>query len=95
MALRSVDLHRKVLGDDHPQTFTALNILRNVRVQQKRFEESIALNQEVLEGRRRVFGEDHPQTVNCYINLGFAHLQLGRFDEALRLYRELGDLFGV
>jgi hypothetical protein len=69
---------RRVLGDDHPDTFTDYFRLAAVIEQQGRTQEARELYDQVFTGRRRTLGEQHPDTVAAYRaidNLNHAHNQ--------------------
>ena len=60
---------RRILGDDHPDTLTAMNNLALTYWRQGRTGEAAALEEEVLQKRRRILGDDHPDTLTAMGNL--------------------------
>ena len=53
---------RRVLGNDHPDTLTAINKMGLTLHNQGKYEEALSYTTEALEARRRVLGNDHPDT---------------------------------
>ena len=66
----AVSIRRGELGDDHPDTLSAINNLAYLIEAQGRPSEAEPLYREALEGRRRVLGDDHPDTLISVNNLG-------------------------
>ncbi len=81
----AVDTDRRTLGNNHPQTLTAMNQLANLYWSQDRYPEAEPLYLEVIEGRRRVLGEEHPDTLRVRTDLASLYTQQKQFDEAERL----------
>ncbi|MEV8442214.1 tetratricopeptide repeat protein [Actinosynnema sp. NPDC051121] len=77
---------RSALGDDHPDTFQALNNLAGAYQVAGLLDRATELFEHVLDGRRRVQGVDHPDTITAMINLGGAHHVAERLDEAIALF---------
>ena len=82
---QAVDTDRRTLGNDHPQTLTALNQLANLYWFQDRYSEAEPLYLEVIEARRRVLGEEHPDTLRVRTDLASNYTLQKRFAEAERL----------
>src|SRR5262245_43787599 len=59
LASQSVDMHRRVHGDEHPETGWALRILADAQRQQQKLPEAEASVREALAIFRRQFPEDH------------------------------------
>ncbi len=95
----TLEIRRRVLGDQHPDTFSSLTNLAQVLDQLGHPDESEPLMRQVLAGRRRVVGSDHPHTVWALLDLGILLSRQGRhaeaeplLAEALETYRRtLGD----
>ncbi|MHC4140528.1 MAG: serine/threonine protein kinase [Planctomycetota bacterium] len=60
---KAFDLGREVLGDDHPQTLTAMLFLADVLWKLQRQEEARSLAEMCVERQRRVSGASHPEAV--------------------------------
>jgi len=77
-----LEKRRRVLGEDHPETFQSmLNVAVNVGGQ-SRHAEAEKLHREVLEKRRRVLGEDHPDTLWSMSSVAHSVWSQGRDAEA-------------
>ncbi|HVN04508.1 MAG TPA: serine/threonine-protein kinase [Bryobacteraceae bacterium] len=85
---RAVDIRRRVLGPQHPDTLTSMNSLGASLAGQGRYAEAEKLNRATLEMRRRVLGPEHPDTLKSMSNLAIALRGEGRFAEAEKLNRE-------
>jgi non-specific serine/threonine protein kinase/serine/threonine-protein kinase len=87
---RSVELWRRVHGDDHPKTLVARTTLAAAL---DRPGGDLAAAEELLrpniESLRRVLGEEHEDTLIATGNLAALLYDRGEFDEALSLLREL------
>ncbi len=60
---------RGVLGDEHPQTLTAMSKLAGTLFAQGHHAGARKLEEQVLEARRRVQGDEHPDTLTAMSNL--------------------------
>ena len=80
---------RRILGDDHPDTLTAMGNLASTYWQQGRTGEAAALGEEVLQKRRRILGDDHPHTLTSMNNLASTYRRQGRTGEAAALGEEV------
>ncbi len=78
-----LDIYRKVLGEDHPDTATAYHNLAFSLARQGRYADALPLYQKSLEVRRKVLGEDHPDTGLAYHNLADDLARQGRYADAL------------
>ncbi|WP_338416079.1 toll/interleukin-1 receptor domain-containing protein [uncultured Sphaerotilus sp.] len=67
---RELDTMRRVLGEDHPATLTALNNLGQILKAQGDLVGARLYAQQVLDTSRRVLGEDDPDTLTALNNLG-------------------------
>lgn len=78
----SVDVFRRNLGKDHPDTLTSINSLGEWLFDQGQFAAAEQLFREVLESRRRILGDDHPVTLSDLGNVGTTLLFQGKHNEA-------------
>jgi serine/threonine protein kinase len=60
---QAVEIQRRVLGPEHPDTLSSLNLLASDLRREGHYAEAEKLNRETLEIRRRVLGPEHPDTL--------------------------------
>ena len=92
-------IYRLELGEDHPDTQTALNLVATLHADLGDQVEAAAALERSIESTMRVLGPDHPRLAGKQTNLAIVYGRLGRLEEArrlfedtLRIYREkLGD----
>jgi non-specific serine/threonine protein kinase/serine/threonine-protein kinase len=89
---RAVDIRRRVLGPQNPDTLTSMGGLgQNLQVQD-RYPEAEKLDRETLGAQRRVMGPEHPDTLRSMYNLGIILEIEGRWADAEKLHRETLDI---
>jgi non-specific serine/threonine protein kinase/serine/threonine-protein kinase len=84
----ALEIRKRVLGGDHPDTLDSMQNLAELFRNQGRFEEAESLFQEALETGRRVLGDDNPHTLNSMEGLATVYWHRGRYDEAEPLFLE-------
>ncbi|PVH92847.1 hypothetical protein DM02DRAFT_542782, partial [Periconia macrospinosa] len=66
-----LEKRRRILGEEHLDTITAMNNLALTLGDQGQLDEAAKMFEEVLEKRRRILGEDrphaHPTPVTCML----------------------------
>ena len=85
----ALEIQRRVLGKEHPDTLRSRNNLAVAIKFQGRHEEAERLHREVLEIRRRVLGSEHPDTLDSMQNLAGAIGIPNGCQEAEELYRDV------
>jgi serine/threonine protein kinase len=85
---QAVDIRRRTLGPQKPDTLTSMSGLGDVLMRQSRYAEAERLDRETLETRRRILGPEHPDTLTSMYNLGVVLEYEGRWAEAQKLHRE-------
>ncbi|MCZ6689822.1 MAG: tetratricopeptide repeat protein [Planctomycetota bacterium] len=85
----ALDIVRRVLGEDDPETLNALNNLAVLEEDRGRLQDGEKLYRQVLEARRRLQGEDHRDTLTAMNNLALTLVTLGNLDEAEKLLRQV------
>ena len=75
----------RVLGEEHPDTLTAMANLASTYSNQGRWKEAKELNVKVMEASLRVLGEEHPDTLTAMANLAATYRNQGRWKEAEEL----------
>jgi serine/threonine protein kinase/tetratricopeptide (TPR) repeat protein len=83
----AMEIRRRELGDDHPDTLTSISYLGYVLWVQGSLAEAESCYREALEGRRRVLGDEHPATLSSINDMGELLVDR-RPDEAEPYYRE-------
>jgi eukaryotic-like serine/threonine-protein kinase len=85
----AVDLRRRVLGREHPETLRSMNDLTLVYMDEgSKFPQAEALDNQILESRRRVLGPEHPDTLTSMNNLALVYFQEGKYPEAEALHSQ-------
>ncbi len=96
----ALEIRRRVLGNDHPDTMTSVNNLASILVDRGDLAGAEPLFLEALETNERILGSEHVEIAVNLNNLGYVRLTAGRFAEAEPVYRRslaidrsvLGDL---
>jgi tetratricopeptide (TPR) repeat protein len=68
---KALEIRRRLLGDDHPDTAQGYNNLAYNLTFQGKYAQARPLYEKALEIRRRLLGDDHPSTARSYINLAY------------------------
>ncbi|KAJ7106955.1 hypothetical protein C8R44DRAFT_322986 [Mycena epipterygia] len=76
---------RMILGENHPDTLTAMHNLADTYFSLGKLEEAEKLQVAVVEKRKTVLGEDHPDTLIIMHNLASTYSALGKLEEAEKL----------
>jgi hypothetical protein len=77
-----LDVRRRVLGQDHLDTWRSVNTLASLYGQAGRQAEAEALFTSVLDARRRLVGAEHPDTLTTMSGLGRVLVQQKKYAEA-------------
>ncbi len=88
---KALEIRRRALGDDDPDTLTSIDNMGVVLQAQGRLSEAERYYGEALDGRRRVLGDDHPHTLDSINNMGSLLERQGKLAEAEPYYREALD----
>jgi len=83
-----LDIHRRVLGDDHPDTLISIGNMASRLASQGKLAEAEPYLREALEGSRRVLGDDHRSTLTWINNMGHLLESQDKLAEAEPYYRE-------
>lgn len=86
---RTIELRRRVLGDDHPDELTSLRSLATLYLNQGKFAQAEPLYKRVLEVQRRVLGEQHADTLQSMFDLGVAYEGEEKYAEAEPLFTKV------
>jgi len=85
---RAVEVLRQSLGEEHPDTLTALHQLALCLIEQGRNQEAEKISQGVVEARKRLLGPEHPDTLASMNLLGLCLYNNGDFAGAEVLFRQ-------
>ncbi|OCL06050.1 hypothetical protein AOQ84DRAFT_86231, partial [Glonium stellatum] len=64
-----LEKRRRILGDEHPGTITAMSNLAVTLGDLGQHQDAATMKREVLEKRRRILGDEHPDTIGAMNNL--------------------------
>ena len=92
LVTQAVDIRRRVLGPEHPDTLRTMASLGVNYIDQGRYAEAEKILRETLDARRRVLGPDHPDTLQSMNDLGIVLNAEGRFADAENV---LGDALEI
>jgi tetratricopeptide (TPR) repeat protein len=81
----AAEIHKRVLGTEHPNTLTSMANLALTFWSQGRWKEAEELGVQVIETRKRVLGAEHPDTLTSINNLALTYMHQGRLKEAEEL----------
>jgi serine/threonine protein kinase len=85
---KSLEIRRKILGNDSPDTLSSLNLMGGLYIRQGKYPESGIYLREAMEGQIRVLGHDNPETLTSIMNYGSVLLYQQKYEEAGKYYRE-------
>jgi DNA transposition AAA+ family ATPase len=92
LEVQVMEILKKKLGADHPDTLTSMANLAVTYSEQGREDEAEKLQIDVLELRKKKLGADHPSTLTSMANLAMTYSKQGRQDEAEKLQIEVVEL---
>jgi tetratricopeptide (TPR) repeat protein len=78
----ALDLRKRTLGEEHPETLASTELLAGFFTDQGRRSDAERLIRHVWEVRRRILGEEDSLTVNTMENLALLLWDQGRLDDA-------------
>jgi tetratricopeptide (TPR) repeat protein len=84
----SLQIRRRVLGDEHPTTTYSMTNLATLYAQMGRWDEAEAAYTEALALRRASFDPGHPAIASVLYQLGWLNGKRGRWDRAVEFYRD-------
>ena len=85
---QSLEMYRKLLGDEHPDVATSLNNLAGLYESQGKYEEAEPYYQQSLEMRRKLLGNEHPHVATSLNNLAGLYESQGKYEEAEPYYQQ-------
>ena len=80
---------RRILGEEHPETLSAMHALALTYQVQGRNTDAAGIQEQVLEQRRRIQGEEHPHTLTAMHNLALTYQAQGRNADAAGIQEQV------
>ncbi|MGH7178696.1 MAG: tetratricopeptide repeat protein [Tepidisphaeraceae bacterium] len=90
-AQRALEIRRRMLGNEHEDTFASIGILGYLYQEQGKLAEAEALCREALVVSRQRLGSDHADTITATNNLANVLYFQGKLGDAVPLFREALD----
>jgi tetratricopeptide (TPR) repeat protein len=84
---KALELRRRVLSDEHPDTAQSYNNLAATLSAQGKYVEAQPLYEKALELHRRLLGDDHPHTAISYNNVAANFNAQGKYLDARDQWR--------
>jgi tetratricopeptide (TPR) repeat protein len=81
---KSLELRRKVYGEDDPSTASGYNNVAAAYNSLGRFPEALATHRKAQAIREKVLGPEHPDSAMSMGNIGSQYFQVGNLEEALK-----------
>jgi tetratricopeptide (TPR) repeat protein len=85
---RAMDIRRRELGDEHPDTLSTIAALGAALNKLGEFKQALDYGEEALDARRRMLGNDHPDTLSSMNDVGNQLATQGRPGDAEPLISE-------
>jgi len=85
---KGLEIRRRLLTDDHPDTADSYNIVAYTLWKQRKFAQAQPLFEKALDIRRRLLTDDHPKTATSYNNVAGNLKQQGKYALAQPLYEK-------
>ena len=89
---RAVDIRRRVLGPEHPDTLLSMNDLATNQYYDGHYNAAEKLYRETLDIERRVLGPEHPYTLISMDNLAETLADEGQYAAAEKVQRKVLDI---
>ena len=92
LEVQLMDIGKKVLGAEHPDTLAIMANLANTYRDQGRWNEAEQLEVKVMDMRKKALGVEHPDTLTIMSNLACTYQDQGRLKEAEQLEVKVMDM---
>jgi tetratricopeptide (TPR) repeat protein/predicted Ser/Thr protein kinase len=89
---RALNLFRRTLGPENPQTLATLRRLGNIAKFQGNYAEAEALLTQAFEKQRQVLGREHPDTLSSMTILGSLYVEQGKYGQAEALDQQILEI---
>jgi hypothetical protein len=80
-----LEKRQMMLGDEHPDTISAMNNLANTLSDQDKLDEAVRMSQNALEMSERALGTDHPTTILIRSNVSILSSMLSKPGKTTRI----------
>ena len=87
-----MDVRKKLLGAEHPDTITSVANLASTYRKQGRWNEAEKLEVQVMDMTEKLLGAEHLDTLSSMANLATTYRNQGRWNEAVQLELEVTNL---
>src|SRR5262249_6565328 len=88
---QALEVQRRELGEEDPQTLTTMHQLGRVLAWLHQYDEAASILSRTLELRQRVLGERHRDTLSTMITTGECYVAQGRYAEGEQLLCQAYD----
>jgi serine/threonine protein kinase/Tfp pilus assembly protein PilF len=88
---RALEIQRRVLGPEHPDTLRSMCAVARVYELQTKWQPAEELYQQAVDIQRRVLGPEHPDRLDALQHLGWLIARQDRFSEGEKLVRGTVD----
>jgi eukaryotic-like serine/threonine-protein kinase len=86
---RSLELHRKILGPESPETLRISGHLAGNTAAEGRYAQAEVLFVQLLDAQRRALGSEHPDTLQSMYALAKLHREQGEYPQSEALFAQL------
>ncbi|KAF9730017.1 TPR domain protein (kinesin light chain) [Paraphaeosphaeria minitans] len=88
MSVMSMQVRSEVLGKEHAQTLTSVEMVGIAKEFGGKYGEAEAMHRQTLARREKVLGHEHPDTLGSMNNLAGVLGSQGKYEEAEAMYRQ-------
>jgi len=92
LEVQTIDMRKKVLGAEHPDTLSSMGSLGRIYHKQGRLDEAEQLEVQVMDASKKLLGAEHPNTLRSMANLAATYHNQGNLNEAEQLEIQLVDM---
>jgi tetratricopeptide (TPR) repeat protein len=89
---QTLQVQRRVLGPEHPDTLNSMSRLTIDLNQQSRYAEAEQLDREALEIQRRILGPEHSDTLDSMVGLANTLMSMREYAEAEKMLKQVLDI---
>ena len=92
LAVQIMNMRKKLLGAEHPDTLTSMANLARIYRDQGRWNVAEQLEVQVMDVRKKLLGAEHPNTLNSMASLASTYRAQGRWNKAEQLELHVMDI---